>query len=117
MLQIAQHVDDLARAVDFYTVLLERPPLVVTETQAFFDLGEARLLLDGEAPSSMFWVEVENVHETLERLTGLVDVVAAPALVRTHDDNALGPEGREQWQALVRDSEGNTVGMLAFQKA
>ena len=50
MLQIAQHVDDLARAVDFYTVLLERPPLVVTETQAFFDLGEARLLLDGEAP-------------------------------------------------------------------
>lgn len=73
LLQIAQHADDLDRATDFYTMLLDR-------------------------------------------LEGPVDVVTAPLVIFTHDDDTLGPAGYEEWQAFVRDTEGTTVDIVAFQK-
>lgn len=119
LIQIAQHADDLDRAAEFYTVLLERPPLAQFDDAGlvFFDLDGARLLLDRAAPSALLYLQVDNVHETLERLEGLVDVVTAPHLIFTHEDDTLGPTGHEEWQAFIRDSEGNTVGIVAFQKA
>lgn len=119
LVQIAQHADDLDRAADFYTTLLERPPLARFDDAGllFFDLDGARLLLDRSAPSALVYLQVDNVHETLERLGALVEVVSAPHLVFRHDDDAIGPEGHEEWQAFIRDSEGNTVGIVAFQKA
>jgi len=118
LIQIAQHVEDLDRAADFYTMLLERPPLARFDAAGlvFFDLGGTRLLLDRNAPSGRVYFEVGNVHETLERLGGLVDVVTAPHMVFMHDDDTLGPSGQEEWQAFIRDSEGNTVGLVAYQK-
>ena len=38
----------------------------------FFDLDGVRLLLDREAPASLLYLHVDNVHETLERLDGLI---------------------------------------------
>lgn len=118
LIQIAQHADDLDRAADFYTVLLERTPLARFDGPGllFFDLDGARLLLDRAAPSALIYLQVDNVHETLERLAGLVDVVTAPHVIFTHDDDRLGPEGHEEWQAFIHDSEGNTVGLVAFQR-
>jgi hypothetical protein len=119
LVQIAQHAEDLDRAADFYTVLLERPPLARFDDDAglFFDLDGARLLLDRAAPSAIIYLQVENAHETLERLDGLVDVISPPHLIFTHEDDTLGPQGHEEWQAFIRDTEGNTIGLVAFQKA
>ncbi|WP_439592823.1 VOC family protein [Microbacterium sp.] len=115
--QIAQHADDLQRAADFYTVLLETPPSATFDPPGllFFDLDGVRLLLDRAAPSSLVYLHVDNVHETLERLEGLVDVVRRPHVIFTHEDDGLGPAGHEEWQAFIRDSEGNTIGLIAFQ--
>lgn len=117
--QIAQHADDLDRAADFYTVLLESPPTARFDEPGlvFFDLDGVRLLLDRGAPSSLIYLQVENVHETLERLEGLAEVVTRPHVVFAHEDDTLGPAGAEEWQAFIRDSEGNTVGLIAFQHA
>jgi len=119
LVQIAQHADDLDRAADFYTMLLERPPLARFDDPGlvFFDLDGARLLLERTAPSALLYLQVENVHETLERLDGLVDVVSPPHLIYTHEDDALGPQGQEEWQAFIRDSEGNLLGLVAYQRA
>ncbi len=119
LVQIAQHADDLDRAADFYTVLLEQPPLARFDPPGllFFDLDGTRLLLDRGAPSSLVYLRVDNVHETLERLSGLVDVVSPPHVIFTHDDDTLGPAGHEEWQAFIRDSEGNTVGLVSFPRA
>lgn len=119
LVQIAQHADDLDRAADFYTVLLERPPLARFDEAGllFFDLDGARLLLDAAAPSALVYLRVDNVHVTLERLAGLADVVTAPHVIFTHENDTLGPVGTEEWQAFIRDSEGNTVGLVAFQRA
>ena len=83
----------------------------------FFDLDGTRLLLDRAAPSSLLYLRVDNVHETLERLAGLVDVVTPPHVIFTHSDDTLGPAGHEEWQAFIRDSEGNTVGLVSFPRA
>ncbi|MGV9195485.1 VOC family protein [Microbacterium sp. MC2] len=118
LLQIAQHVDDLDQASEFYTTLLDRPPLARFDEPGlvFFDLDGTRLLLDRAAPSAHIYLRVDNVHVTLERLDGLVEVISPPRVIYTHDSNLLGPEGHEEWQAFIRDSEGNTVGLVAFQK-
>jgi methylmalonyl-CoA/ethylmalonyl-CoA epimerase len=115
--QIAQYADDLRRAADFYTVLLEARPTATFDPPGlvFFDLEGVRLLLDRNAPSSLLYLQVHNVHEALERLDGLAQVVSHPHVIFTHEDDTLGPAGHEEWQTFVKDSEGNTVGLVAFQ--
>ena len=117
LLQIAQHVDDLQRASDFYTVLLDTGPSAMFDPPGlvFFDLDGVRLLLDRSAPSSLLYLQVDNVHETLERLGGLAEVVTPPHVIFTHDDDTLGPAGHEEWQTFIKDSEDNLLGLVAFQ--
>ena len=118
LVQVALHADDLDRAADFYTVLLESAPTARFDDAGllFFALGDVRLLLDRNAPSSLLYLSVENVHDALERLEGLADVVSHPHVIFTHRDDTLGPSGYDEWQAFIKDSEGNTVGLVAFQR-
>jgi methylmalonyl-CoA/ethylmalonyl-CoA epimerase len=118
LVQIAQRAEDLNRAAEFYTVLLEAEPIARFDPPGllFFDLDGVRLLLDRSAPSSLIYLHVDNVHEAIERLDGLADVVSAPHVIFRHEDDKLGPEHHEEWQAFIRDSEGNTVGLVAFQR-
>lgn len=117
LLQVAQHADDLDRAAAFYATLLEAEPRARFDDAGlvFFDLDGVRLLLDRAAPSALVYLEVDNVHETIERMPG-VEVVTAPHVIFRHDDDTLGPAGHEEWQTFVRDSEGNLVGLVAFQR-
>jgi methylmalonyl-CoA/ethylmalonyl-CoA epimerase len=114
---VAQRAEDLDRAAAFYGGLLEAEPTARFDPQGllFFDLEGVRLLLDRGAPSSLVYLHVENVHEALERLPGDVDVVHAPRVIFHHEDDTLGPDGHDEWQAFIRDSEGNLVGLVAFQ--
>ena len=116
--QVAQHADDLDRAAEFYTVLLESEPTAKFDPPGllFFDLDGVRLLLDRNAPSSLIYLHVDNVHATLERLEGLVDVVSPPHVIFRHADDRLGPSEHDEWHAFIKDSEGNTVGLIAFQR-
>lgn len=118
LVQIAQHAEDLDRAADFYTVLLQSEPTARFDPPGllFFDLNGVRLLLDRNAPSSLIYLYVDNVHETLERLAGVVDVVSHPHVIFSHTDHTLGPADHDEWQAFIKDSEGNTVGLVAFQR-
>ena len=118
LVQVALHADDLGRAADFYTVLLESAPVARFDGPGlvFFDLDGVRLLLDRNAPASLLYLHVDNVHDALERLDGLVDVIAHPHVIFSHEDDTLGPAGHDEWQAFIADSEGNTVGLVAFQR-
>ncbi|MBD3940439.1 methylmalonyl-CoA epimerase [Microbacterium sp. NEAU-LLC] len=117
LMQIAQRADDLDRAAEFYQTLLGAPPRARFDPPGllFFDLDGVRLLLDRNAPSALLYLRVEDVQAALDRLGEGVEVVSAPHVIFTHDDDTLGPAGHEEWQAFVKDSEGNTVGLIAFQ--
>jgi len=118
LVQVALHADDLGRAADFYTVLLGAAPIARFDEPGllFFDLDGVRLLLDRNAPASLLYLHVDNVHDALDRLDGLVDVVSHPHVIFAHHDDKLGPAGHDEWQAFIIDSEGNTVGLVAFQR-
>src|SRR3546814_6023223 len=76
LVQVAQRAEDLDRASEFYTVLLDAVPVARFDDAGlvFFDLDGVRLLLDRNAPSSLIYLSVDNVHEAIERLDGIADV-------------------------------------------
>jgi methylmalonyl-CoA/ethylmalonyl-CoA epimerase len=114
--QVAQHADDLDRAVAFYAGVLGcevigrfDPPGL-----AFLRLGPVRLLLEGNAPSALIYLRVDDVRVTAAEL-GAAGVVieSGPHLIHTDADGAFGPAGWQEWMAFIRDTEGNLVGLAS----
>lgn len=116
LVQVAQHAADLDRAADFYARLLGREPIARFDDAGllFFDLDGTRLLLDRTSPTALLYLKVDDLHDALERVGA--EVLSPPHVIFHHDDDALGPVGYDEWQAFIRDSEGNTVGLIAFQR-
>lgn len=120
LVQVAQHADDLDRAADFYRTLLGAEPAGRFDPPGllFFRLGGTRLLLERGAPSSLLYLRVPDVRVTVEELRARgVAVEGEPHVIFRHDDDALGPAGHDEWQAFVRDSEGNLVGLVSHHPA
>jgi methylmalonyl-CoA/ethylmalonyl-CoA epimerase len=116
LIQVAQYASDLRRAAAFYSQLLAVQPTAVFDPPGllFFDLGGLRLLLERGAPRALLYLEVPDVRESVEELKGRgVEVVAEPHVIFSHTDGLLGPAGTDEWMAFIRDSEGNTVGLVS----
>ena len=114
--QIAQHAEDLERAAGFYSTLLGAAPAAVFDPPGllFFDLDGVRLLLERGAPSSLIYLNVPDVRSLVAELEARgVEVVGAPHVIFHHEDGRLGPAGTDEWMAFIRDSEGNTVGLVS----
>jgi methylmalonyl-CoA/ethylmalonyl-CoA epimerase len=114
-IQVAQHADDLSRATRWYADLLGREPSATYDPPGlvFFDLGGVRLMLEGATTGSMIYLPVDDLDATVERLRGNgVEIDTEPHVIFSHEDDTLGPAGTEEWQAFVRDSEGNLVGLV-----
>jgi methylmalonyl-CoA/ethylmalonyl-CoA epimerase len=112
LVQIAQHVDDLERATAFYTTLLGSDPTASFDPPGlvFFDLGGVRLMLSTGSTPATIYLRVDDIEATVERLREHVE--SAPHVIFGHDDDTLGPAGTDEWQAFVRDTEGNLVGLV-----
>jgi methylmalonyl-CoA/ethylmalonyl-CoA epimerase len=113
--QIAQRAEDLGRAAAFYADLFGAGPTATYDPPGlvFFDLGGVRLLLERGAPSALHYYRVGDVDGTVARLRAAgVAVESEPHVIFSHSDDVLGPTGTDEWQAFVRDSEGNLVGLV-----
>ncbi|WP_307080160.1 VOC family protein [Arthrobacter pascens] len=116
LIQVAQGATDLQRAAAFYSRLLGTEPTAFFDPPGllFFDLDGVRLLLERGAPSSLLYLEVPDVRAAVGTLQGRgVEVVAAPHMIFRHSDDRLGPAGTDEWMVFIRDSEGNTVGLVS----
>jgi methylmalonyl-CoA/ethylmalonyl-CoA epimerase len=114
--QVAQHVDDLERAVDFYRDVLGLKLLARFDPPglAFFDLGPTRLLLEAGAPSTILYLDVEEVAAATEELRAKgVTIEAEPHVIHVDAEGQFGPAGEAEEMAFVRDSEGNLLGLAA----
>lgn len=115
LVQIAQRAEDLARATAFYSDLLGAAPTASYDPPGlvFFDLDGTRLLLDRGAPTALHYLAVDDIDATVARLRAAgVEVEGEPHVIFGHEDDTLGPAGTDEWQAFVRDSEGNLVGLV-----
>ena len=75
-----QHVEDLDRAIAFYTRLIGEPPIARFDPPglAFFRLGDTRLLLERGAPTALIYLRVDDVAPPSNDCGG-EGVVASPA--------------------------------------
>ena len=55
------------------------------------------------------------VREALARVRERAEVVSEPQVIFHHDDDRLGPAGTDEWQAFIKDSEDNLVGLVSWQ--
>jgi methylmalonyl-CoA/ethylmalonyl-CoA epimerase len=115
LVQVAQRAGDLARAGAFYAAVLGRPPTATFDPPGlvFFDLGGVRLLLDRVAPRALLYLRVDDVEAAVRRAEAAgAQADTAPHVIFRHDDATLGPVGTDEWQAFVRDTEGNLLGFV-----
>jgi methylmalonyl-CoA/ethylmalonyl-CoA epimerase len=114
--QVAQRVEDLDRAVEFYTKVLggelmarfEPPGLV------FVRMGDVRLLLEKAAPAALIYLRVGDVRNTAEELRRAgITIDTEPHRIHVDDDGLFGAPGEEEWMAFFKDSEGNLVGLAS----
>jgi methylmalonyl-CoA/ethylmalonyl-CoA epimerase len=117
IIQIAQHVEDLDRAIVFYEELLGTKVAARFDPPglAFFMLDGTRLLLDAGAPSGLLYLAVDDVEYSIDQLrTRGVVIETEPHVIFQHTDDTLGPAGTDEWMAFITDSEGNTVGLVSY---
>ena len=115
LVQVAQRAEDLDRASAFYADLLGTPPAATYDPPGlvFFDLVGVRLMLEGNAPSAVLYLSVTDMEATIDRLRDSgVTIESEPHVIFSHADDTLGPAGTDEWQAFIRDSEGNLVGLV-----
>lgn len=117
LLQVALRARNLDRAAAFYSRLLDAEPKARFDPPGllFFDLDGTRLLLDANAPSSMLYLEVDDVRAAVTRLRPEVTVTTEPHEIFAHENDVLGPAGTIEWQAFLTDSEGNTIALVSFE--
>jgi methylmalonyl-CoA/ethylmalonyl-CoA epimerase len=116
LVQVALRAEDLDRVASFYEQLLGSPPTARFDPPGllFFDVDGVRLMFGREAEPSLVYLGVDDVEETLAGLRDRVEVISEPHVIFTHEDDRLGPAGMDEWQAFVRDTEGNSVGLVSW---
>lgn len=112
--QVAQHVEDLDRAVEFYEGVLGMRLIARFDPPglAFFDLGATRLLLEAGAPPAILYLGVDDVAATTEELRAAgVAIEAEPHVTHVDADGLFGPPGEAEEMSFFRDSENNLIGL------
>lgn len=112
--QVAQHVEDRARATAFYRDVVGLPFLQAFDPPglSFFDLGAGtRLLLEEGASAALLYLDVADVTAERARLEA-AGVTFVDEIHRIHvHDGTMAPAGTEEWMTFFRDSEENLVGL------
>ncbi len=112
--QVAQRVENLGRAVEWYQSVLGVAPTAVFDQPglAFFDLDGVRLLLDINAPTALIYLDVDDVEATFDDLLKRGYVGHTEPHVVFSDDQGTFDRPGEEWLAFVWDPEGNAVGLM-----
>ncbi len=114
LVQVALKATELEQSIDFYADLTGSGPTAVFDPPGlvFFDLDGVRLLLEREGSAGIVYLRVDDIHATAERYRHVL--AGEPHVIFTHTDDSLGPAGTDEWQAFLRDPDGNLVGLVCW---
>jgi catechol 2,3-dioxygenase-like lactoylglutathione lyase family enzyme len=115
--QIGVGVNDLERAVRFYRDVLGLPFLFQVPSLAFFDCAGVRLMLSTperpelDHPASILYYKVGDLKQAYATLRERgAEFVDEPHLIAKMPDHDL-------WMAFLKDTEGNTLGLMSEVRA
>lgn len=114
--QVAQRAVDLDRAVAFYRDVLGARLIARFDPPglAFFALGDARVLLEPNAPAALLYVRVDDIDAAYAALQAAgATIEDAPHVIFRDDQGQFGPAGEEEWMAFFRDSGDNLMALAA----
>ena len=117
--QVAQRIENLDRAVAFYNEILGVEPVAVFNPPgfAFYKLGQTRLFLDVNAPSSLIYLEVPSVRKSIDELRARgIKVLSEPHIIFPDPGGVFDAPG-DEWLGFVEDSEGNHLGLMSREPA
>ena len=109
--QIAITVDDLARAKDFYHKTLGMKFLFDAGHLAFLQCGDVRLMLTTPEKleprgGTVLYYKVADIHAARAELVARgVEFLQEPHMIAKMPDHDL-------WMAFLKDTEGNTIGIM-----
>lgn len=112
--QVAQHVEDMDRAVAFYRDIVGLDLIARFDPPglAFFNLGTCRLLLEAGAPSALLYLGVDDVASMAERLRDAgVSIESEAHVIHVDESGQFGPPGEVEEMSFFRDSEANLIGL------
>jgi methylmalonyl-CoA/ethylmalonyl-CoA epimerase len=116
--QVAQHVEDRARAVAFYRDVVGLPLLAEYDPPglSFLDLGGGtRLLLEGPAPSALLYIGVDDLAARRASMEAAgVEFVDEPHCIHVHQGEFGQPAGTQEWMTFFHDSEGNLSALCEY---
>jgi methylmalonyl-CoA/ethylmalonyl-CoA epimerase len=111
--QIAINVKDIGRAVQFYRDTLGMKFLFEVPNLAFFDCGGVRLMLgvaekpEFDHPGSVLYYKVGDINASYEALKKRgASFIDQPHLIAKLADHDL-------WMVFLKDTEGNTLGLMS----
>ncbi|MCA9821442.1 MAG: VOC family protein [Dehalococcoidia bacterium] len=120
LLQVAQRVDNLDRAIAFYSKTLGLPLMAKFDPPglAFINLSGVRVMLDavaeGEVPGAILYLRVDDIQDSYRNLRQRgVEFAGEPHMINRDDAGLFGPKGMEEWMAFFKDSEGNTLAIAS----
>ena len=109
--QIALHVSDIERSVEFYGDKLGMPKIFDAPNLAFFDNGGVRLILsagEGEPSGerSVIYYKVDDIQKAHAQF--------AAAGIEFQDDPHIihSSENYELWMAFFKDPDGNQLAIM-----
>ena len=109
--QIALHVSDMERSVEFYGGVLGMTKMFAAPNLAFFDNGGIRLMLssnEGEPSGerSVIYYSVDDIRVAYKRLASAgVEFDDAPHIIHSSDNYEL-------WMAFFKDPDGNLLAIM-----
>ena len=111
--QVAVPVKELNRALSFYKDILGLPLLFNTDTMAFFDCDEVRLLLSlpeeeqFATASSVLYFTVDDINRSYEKMkdNGVLFLDEPHVVAKM--------ETTETWMSFFKDTEGNTHALMS----
>ena len=113
--QVAQRIENLDRAIAFYNQILNLEPIAVFNPPgfAFYNLDGVRLFLDINAPTSLIYLQVDDVEAKVAELRAIgIKVLNEPHVVFPDEGGIFDTPG-DEWLAFVEDSEGNQLGLMS----
>jgi methylmalonyl-CoA/ethylmalonyl-CoA epimerase len=113
--QVAQRIENLDRAIAFYNQILNLEPIAVFNPPgfAFYNLDGVRLSLDINAPTSLIYLQVDDVETKVAELRAIgIKVLNEPHVVFPDEGGIFDTPG-DEWLAFVEDSEGNQLGLMS----